>query len=104
MSDLTSQQQEVLALRFGLVDEQPLTLAQISDHLNLSRERIRQIEQKALKRLRQRHQELQLSSEEGWNPDSTGDYSYSKTGYSTDHQQMSLFDIDALLVMSATAP
>lgn len=104
MSDLTSQQQEVLALRFGLVDEQPLTLAQISNRLNLSCERIRQIEQKALKRLRQRHQELQLSSKEGWNPDSTGDYSYSKTDYSTDHQQMSLFDIDALLVMSATAP
>ena len=102
MAELTSKQQEILTLRFGLADEPPLTLAKISDRLNLSRERIRQIEQKALKKLRQRHQQLQPSSEEGWNPDSTGDYSDCTTDYSIGHQQLSLFDLDTLLAISAT--
>ena len=103
MAELTSKQQEILTLRFGLADEPPLTLAKISDRLNLSRERIRQIEQKALKKLRQTHQELQPSSNEGWNPHSTGDYSDCTTDYSIGHQQLSLFDIDALLATTATA-
>jgi RNA polymerase nonessential primary-like sigma factor len=54
MADLTTQQQEVLALRFGLVDGQPLTLAKIGVRLNISRERVRQIEREALSKLRQR--------------------------------------------------
>jgi RNA polymerase nonessential primary-like sigma factor len=54
MADLTIQQQEVLALRFGLVDGQPLTLAKIGVRLNISRERVRQIEREALSKLRQR--------------------------------------------------
>lgn len=104
MGDLTAQQQEVLTLRFGLVDGKSLTLAKVSDRLNLSRERIRQIEQKALKKLRQRHQELQLSSQEGGNPDGTGDYSDCTIDYSIGHQQLSLFDIDALLAISTATP
>ncbi|WP_013321507.1 RNA polymerase sigma factor, RpoD/SigA family [Gloeothece verrucosa] len=54
MSDLTPQQREVLALRFGLVDGQPLTLAKIGVRLNISRERVRQIEREALSKLRKR--------------------------------------------------
>jgi RNA polymerase nonessential primary-like sigma factor len=54
MSDLTSQQRQVLALRFGLEDGQPLTLAKIGDRLNISRERVRQIEREALTKLRKR--------------------------------------------------
>jgi RNA polymerase nonessential primary-like sigma factor len=54
MSDLTPQQREVLALRFGLSDGQPLTLAKIGVRLNISRERVRQIEREALSKLRQR--------------------------------------------------
>ncbi|RUT04385.1 RNA polymerase sigma factor [Dulcicalothrix desertica PCC 7102] len=53
LSRLSHQQQEVLTLRFGLVDGRELSLAQIGKHLGLSRERIRQIEQKALTVLRQ---------------------------------------------------
>lgn len=103
IAKLTPQQQEILTLRFGLADEPPLTLAKISDRFNLSRERIRQIEQKALKKLRQTHQKLQPSSQEGGNPDSIPDYSDCTTDYSIGHQQLSLFDLDALLTMSATA-
>jgi RNA polymerase nonessential primary-like sigma factor len=53
MSDLTPQQREVLSLRFGLVDGQVLTLAKISAHLQISCERVRQIEKEALVKLRQ---------------------------------------------------
>jgi RNA polymerase nonessential primary-like sigma factor len=54
MADLTPQQQEVLALRFGLADGQPLTLSKIGTQLNISRERVRQIEREALAKLRKR--------------------------------------------------
>ena len=54
MADLTPQQQQVLALRFGLEDGQALTLAKIGDRLNISRERVRQIEREALNKLRKR--------------------------------------------------
>jgi RNA polymerase nonessential primary-like sigma factor len=54
MADLTPQQQEVLTLRFGLEDGKALTLAKIGDLLNISRERVRQIEREALTKLRKR--------------------------------------------------
>ncbi len=58
MADLTPQQREVLALRFGLVDGQSLTLAKIGIRLNISRERVRQIEREALSKLRKRKADM----------------------------------------------
>ncbi|NEQ22101.1 MAG: RNA polymerase sigma factor, RpoD/SigA family [Microcoleus sp. SIO2G3] len=58
MADLTPQQLEVLALRFGLADGQALTLAKIGDRLNISRERVRQIEREALSKLRKRKADM----------------------------------------------
>lgn len=58
MAELTQQQREVLALRFGLEDGQTLTLAKIGDRLNISRERVRQIEREALTKLRKRKQDI----------------------------------------------
>lgn len=52
MEHLNPQQQLVLSLRFGLDDGQALTLAKIGDRLNISRERVRQIEREALTKLR----------------------------------------------------
>jgi RNA polymerase primary sigma factor len=43
----------VIALRFGLHDTEPKTLAEVGDRLGISRERVRQLETKALKRLAQ---------------------------------------------------
>ena len=58
MADLTDQQRQVLALRFGLEDGQTMTLAKIGDRLNISRERVRQIEREALTKLRKRKQDM----------------------------------------------
>lgn len=58
MADLTPQQREVLSLRFGLADGQALTLAKIGDRLNISRERVRQIEREALTKLRKRKADM----------------------------------------------
>jgi RNA polymerase nonessential primary-like sigma factor len=52
MSELTPQQKEVIRLRFGLSDGQSMTLARIGEILNISRERVRQIEREALTKLR----------------------------------------------------
>ncbi|WP_193200795.1 RpoD/SigA family RNA polymerase sigma factor [Nostoc sp. MG11] len=56
LSSLTPIQREVVILRFGLENGQQLNLRQIGEQLNLSRERIRQIEVKAMAILR-RHQD-----------------------------------------------
>jgi RNA polymerase nonessential primary-like sigma factor len=58
MADLTPQQREVISLRFGLETSDPLTLAGIGEILNISRERVRQIEREALAKLRKRRTEI----------------------------------------------
>lgn len=58
MSDLTPQQQQVLVLRFGLDSGKPLTLAKVGEQLDISRERVRQIEREALNRLRKRKADM----------------------------------------------
>ncbi|MEB3163360.1 MAG: RNA polymerase sigma factor, RpoD/SigA family [Prochlorothrix sp.] len=54
MVDLTPQQRQVLLMRYGLESGQTMTLAKIGDRLNISRERVRQIEREALTKLRKR--------------------------------------------------
>ena len=49
---LTDREQQVLILRFGLKDGKPRTLEEVGQHFNVTRERIRQIEAKALRKLR----------------------------------------------------
>lgn len=52
LSSLPSREQEVLKMRFGLDDGYSLTLEEVGLYFNVTRERIRQIEAKALRRLR----------------------------------------------------
>ncbi|HAV92464.1 TPA: RNA polymerase sigma factor RpoD [candidate division WOR-3 bacterium] len=51
LSDLTPRQQTVLKLRFGLQDGYPRTLEEVGEILDVTRERVRQIEAKALEKL-----------------------------------------------------
>lgn len=52
LSSLPEREQEVLKMRFGLDDGYSLTLEEVGLYFNVTRERIRQIEAKALRRLR----------------------------------------------------
>ncbi len=54
LAELTPQQREVITLRFGLKDGRELSLAKVGEQLNLSRERVRQLEHQALAQLRRR--------------------------------------------------
>ena len=48
LSQLSDRDQKILYLRFGLGGEEPLTLAEIGRQINVSRERVRQLETKAI--------------------------------------------------------
>ena len=52
LKTLTPREEEVLRLRFGLKDGRPRTLEEVGKVFNVTRERIRQIEAKALRKLR----------------------------------------------------
>lgn len=52
LSSLTSREREVVTLRFGLEDGRARTLEEVGREFNVTRERIRQIEAKALRKLR----------------------------------------------------
>ena len=52
LKSLTPREEKVLRLRFGLEDRRPRTLEEVGKEFNVTRERIRQIEAKALRKLR----------------------------------------------------
>jgi len=52
LSSLTPREQRVIQLRFGLEDGRSRTLEEVGKEFNVTRERIRQIEAKALRKLR----------------------------------------------------
>jgi RNA polymerase primary sigma factor len=52
VGSLTPREQKVLVLRFGLEDGRSRTLEEVGREFNVTRERIRQIEAKALRKLR----------------------------------------------------
>jgi RNA polymerase primary sigma factor len=52
LSTLPERERMILALRFGMTGEEPMTLERIGERFGLTRERIRQLEAKALAKLR----------------------------------------------------
>ena len=49
---LNNQEKEIISLRFGIPDDDNMTLEQVGKNLGLTRERVRQIEKRALIKLR----------------------------------------------------
>lgn len=60
INQLSEREQKVLKLRFGLMDGKPRTLEEVGREFNVTRERIRQIEAKALRKLRHPSRSKQL--------------------------------------------
>ncbi|MEM0981114.1 MAG: RpoD/SigA family RNA polymerase sigma factor [Cyanobacteria bacterium P01_H01_bin.58] len=58
MDVLTQQQREILTLRYGLQDGNPISLASVGRRMNISRERVRQLQQQAVTKLRQHRSQL----------------------------------------------
>lgn len=56
LDKLSEKERQVLKLRFGMEDDNPLTLREIGEQLSISRERVRQIESQALTKLRRSSQ------------------------------------------------
>ena len=52
LNSLTPREEKVLRLRYGVDDGRPRTLEEVGREFNVTRERIRQIEAKALRKLR----------------------------------------------------
>ncbi len=62
LDTLTDSEKEILCMRYGLNGYEPMSLQQIGDKFNLSKERIRQIEKKAIRRLRHPSRSAKLKS------------------------------------------
>ncbi|MCP4129761.1 MAG: RNA polymerase sigma factor RpoD/SigA [bacterium] len=62
LETLTESEKQILKMRFGLEGKEPMSLQQIGDKFNLSKERIRQIEKKAIRRLRHPSRSHKLKS------------------------------------------
>lgn len=61
---MSSREKEILDMRFGLVDGKIHTLAEVAKKLGVSRERVRQIEEAALRKLRKFVQQQEKAAEE----------------------------------------
>ncbi len=62
LTTLSDREAEVIKLYFGLDREHPLTLEEIGERFNLTRERVRQIKEKAIRRLRHTSRSRMLRS------------------------------------------
>jgi len=62
LETLSEKESKILELRFGLNDKQPLSLKEIGEKFHLTKERIRQIEKKALQRLLVPSEEKELEA------------------------------------------
>jgi RNA polymerase primary sigma factor len=62
LNTLTASEREILKMRFGMDGYKPMSLQQIGEQFHLSKERIRQIEKKAIRRLRHPSRSQKLKS------------------------------------------
>ena len=62
LASLNERERQVLELRFGLGEDDEMTLAEVGERLGLSRERVRQLETRAIKKLRFRARWIRLAN------------------------------------------
>ena len=67
LKTLTEREEQVIRLRFGLGDGYPRTLEEVGGVFHVTRERVRQIEAKALRKLRRPARSKNLKPFENWN-------------------------------------
>lgn len=60
LNDLTPREREILTMRFGLNDEIPHTLEEVGQKFNVTRERVRQIQQRALEKIKEHKESKKL--------------------------------------------
>jgi RNA polymerase primary sigma factor len=60
LANLSDREREVLEMRFGFLDGKTHTLEEVGNKFNVTRERVRQIEAKALRKLRHPHHSRRL--------------------------------------------
>ena len=58
IDELDDQEQQVIRMRYGIGIERPMTLEEVGDHLGCTRERVRQIQSKALAKLQLKRQRI----------------------------------------------
>jgi RNA polymerase primary sigma factor len=66
LATLSEREAQVIRLYFGLDQEHSLTLEEIGEKFNLTRERVRQIKEKAIRRLRHASRSKALRAYLGW--------------------------------------
>ena len=52
LAQLTSREREVIVLRYGLCGQERMTLLEIGEKLHVTKERVRQLEQRAIEKMR----------------------------------------------------
>src|SRR6266702_469797 len=62
LATLTERERSILGMRFGLEDGEPKTLEQVGEHFKVTRERIRQIQEQALRELRVKMEKREKAS------------------------------------------
>jgi len=62
LATLDRRESKILAMRFGLDDGEPKTLEEVGEHFGITRERIRQIQEQALQKMRVRIEEREHPS------------------------------------------
>ena len=62
LGELSDREAKILRLRFGLIDDKQHTLEEVGHEFDVTRERIRQIEAKALTKLRRNQSAKKLKS------------------------------------------
>ena len=60
VEEIKPRDKEILIMRYGIDSEDPLTLAEVADKMGISRERVRQIEERAVRTVRKKAEQLGL--------------------------------------------